>query len=217
MAMATARRWAWISAAAFVAAPVVLVAGVLFVPPTSSSTGCFGSAGSGPGDPGWTCETITSGSPIWSAVAAGGALLALLVSAVALVVCVVVLARRDARARSAWRAAGGEDSAPRTAALTLLLWGAAVLGLGLLGAVAASSLVEGLLVFPPFRLPEQAVDLYPLISEDSLRLSVALCVGFVALALQCWGVLLLMGAVLDAASAAQASRGSSDERVDAAV
>ena len=205
------RRLARVSAAAIALGILLLVLGTFVVPPSSSSTLCTGGTSASPGDPGVTCETSSSGSPVLDAVVLGGSGLALVVCVLSLVACLVVVVRADVRARARWRPSGEVAAAPPSAALRLAGWGIGVIALGLLGGFAASSLVDGAVTFAPFRLPDQSQDLYLLISEDYVRLGLALTLGVAALVAQWLAVLLLLGAAGDAVAVALAGGRSVEE------
>lgn len=210
----TARRWAWITAGAVVAVPTVLVIGSVLLSPRSSPAPCPGPPDVADGGLEWTCSTVGASSPLGTAAVVGLVLLALLLAVGALVAAVVALVRRDVAARSAWSAAGSEGAPPRTAVRSLMLWGAAVLTLGLLGAAVATSFAAGLLAAPPFRLPET---LGGGVDDDSLRPGLAYLMGLVALLLQWLGALLVVGAGVGAVAVARASRKGPAPRVDAVV
>jgi hypothetical protein len=201
----TARRLAWLSAASFLTAVLLSVLDALVVPPSSSGAFCTGPDSATPGDPGVTCQTSTSGSPVLDAVVLSLAGLALVVCVLALVACVVVAVRADVRTRSTWRDAV-DGVPPATAARTLLMSAVAFIVLGLVGGFAAVALVPDVFAFAPFRLPDQTGDLYPLIADDYVRLGLVLTLGVGALVLQWLGVLLLLGAGVDAAAVAAVSR-----------
>ncbi len=206
------RRLARVAAAAFALAILLLLLDAFVVPPSSSGTFCSGGTSAAPGDPGVTCETSTTGSPVLDAVVLAGAGLALVVCVLSLVACLVVVVRADVRAREGWRRSGAVSAAPASAARRLLGWG---IGMIALGGFAASSLVDGAVTFAPFRLPDQGADLYLLISEDYVRLGLALTLGIAALVAQWLGVLLLLGAAGDATAVALAGRRGAEEPAEA--
>lgn len=208
------RLLARVSAAAFALGILLLVLGTFVVPPSSSSTLCTGGTSASPGDPGVTCETSSSGSPLLDAVVLGGSGLALVVCVLSLVACLVLVVRADARTRARWQRSGEVSAAPPSAARRLAGWGIGMIALGLLGGFAASSLVDGAVTFAPFRLPDQSRDLSPLISEDYVRLGLALTSGVAALVAQGLAVLLLLGAAGDAVAVALSGRQRVEEPVE---
>jgi hypothetical protein len=196
-----ARRLAQVSVGAFVVALLTAVLSALFVPPYAEDTLCIGTSADGSS---MSCTTSTTGSEVPGDVASAALGLALLVSLVALIAAVVVAVRADVRARRMWHESETDGPPPASAARALLVGAVACLVLGLLGTLAASWLADGAFTFPVLR-PPQFGDLTRL-GLEQVRVGIALSLGIGALVLQWIGVLLVLGAGIDAAAVALAGR-----------
>jgi len=198
-----------VSAVSFVVAMLIAVLSAVLVPPYSSSTSCVGTSAD---EGAMTCTTVTSGSKVQGDLALAASGLALLVCLVALIAAVVVAVRADVLARRRWRESESDGPRPASAARALLSGAAACLVLGLLGTLAASWLADGLFTFPALRPPEFG-DLTQL-GLEHVRAGIALSLGIGALVLQWVGVLLVLGAGVDIATAALAGRPRGAQPVD---